>query len=135
MDDKEKYGENYLGHVIRIISDKKLIVDVGDDYLTIGDDVIIYTVSEDDILDLDGNSLGVFEYNKAILKVVSTTSQYSVCETPKTTEKTSSIAAYSNLFTTETIKQESLNILEKDIESIEIENKDVIVKGDLVKKC
>lgn len=35
-------GENYLGNVVRIIDEKSLIIDVGDDYLSIGDKVVIY---------------------------------------------------------------------------------------------
>ena len=131
--DKQEFGPNCIGQVIRILSDKELIVDVGDDYLTIGDTVIIYAVG-DEIFDLDGNSLGVYEFDKATLEVITTTSTYSVCSTPKTTKVSSAIVDYTNLFSKETVVQEDLNINKNDIEAINIENKSIIVKGDLGKK-
>ena len=93
--DKQEFGPNCIGQVIRILSDKELIVDVGDDYLTIGDTVIIYAVG-DEIFDLDGNSLGVYEFDKATLEVITTTSTYSVCSTPKTTKVSSAIVDYTD---------------------------------------
>lgn len=38
---------NNLGKVIRIISEKAIIIDVGSDYLTEGDKVQIYTVGDE----------------------------------------------------------------------------------------
>lgn len=130
---KKSYGQNCLGQVIRIISEKEVIIDVGDNYLTIGDKIIIYTVG-DEIFDLENNSLGIYEYNKAVLEVVSTTPSYSICETLKSKKVTSSLIDYTNIFTKETIEQDNLNVNKNDIEPIFIENKNIILKGDLVKK-
>ena len=69
--ENNKKGDNYLGSVVRIISDKALIIDVGEDYLTIGDKVQIYTVL-DEIKDLEGNSLGLYENIKDTLDVTQT---------------------------------------------------------------
>lgn len=131
---KNKYGDRYLGKVIRILSEKELVIDVGDDYLTIGDTVIIYTVG-DEIIDLDGNSLGLYEHDKATLEVITTTSKYSICATPKQTEQTTSLLDYSSMFSKTIIKQDNLNVSTEDIESIFVPNKDKIVKGDFVKKA
>lgn len=54
--EKDKVA-NYLGNVIRIISKTSLIIDVGEEYLTIGDKIQIYSTL-DELTDLEGNSLG-----------------------------------------------------------------------------
>jgi len=68
---------NNLGKVIRIISEKSHYYWCRSDYLTEGDKVQIYTAGEE-IKDLDGNSLGVYEYIKATLVVVQTSKNYSI---------------------------------------------------------
>lgn len=132
--DYKKHGSNCLGQVVRILSDKELIVDVGDDDLTVGDTVIIYAAG-DEIFDLDGNSLGVYEHDKATLEVITTTPTYSVCATPKITERVGSLVDYSRIFSKEVTNQNSFNVSENDIESIKIANSDKVLKGDLVKKA
>ena len=134
MDNKNKYDSRCIGQVIRILSEKELIIDVGDDYLTVGDTVIIYTVG-DEIFDLEGNSLGLYEYDKATLEVITTTPRYSICETPKQTEQTSNLLDYASIFSKTIVKQDKFNVLAEDIESIDIQNKDRILKGDLVKRA
>lgn len=127
-------GENFLGNVVRIISDLSLIIDVGEDFLTIGDKVQIYTVF-DEIKDLDGNSLGPYENIKDTLNVVQTTANYSVCE-KITTKRTSSYASLSNAFTTsEYTVKESLNVDKNEIQPLKKgnDNKQIHV-GDYVKK-
>ena len=127
-------GENFLGNVVRIISDLSLIIDVGEDFLTIGDKVQIYTVF-DEIKDLDGNSLGPYENIKDTLNVVQTTANYSVCE-KITTKRTSPYASLSNAFTTsEYTVKESLNVDKNEIQPLKKgnDNKQIHV-GDYVKK-
>lgn len=132
--EKKNFGEKYIGHVIRILSNTKLIIDVGDDFLTIGDKVIIYAVG-DELYDLTGNSLGLYEYDKIALNVISTTSTYSVCETSKTTERASVLFDYAKAISKEVTTQEHFNVAPEDIHDISIENKDRVLIGDLVKKA
>lgn len=130
--DHKKHGENCLGRVIRILSNKELIVDVGDNDLTVGDKVVIYATG-DEIFDLDGKFLGVYEYDKATLEVITTTHTYSICATPKKTENVGAIVDYTKMFSKEVTTQDSFNVSNNDIEGIKINNSDRILKGDLVK--
>ena len=62
--DSINYGDNCLGFVVRIISPTEIIINVGEDDLTVGDKIQVYNAS-DEIFDLDGSSLGVYEQVKA----------------------------------------------------------------------
>lgn len=126
-------GENYLGNVVRIISDKELIIDVGEDDLTVGDKVQIYTVF-DELKDLEGNSLGPYENVKDTLDVVQTAKNYSVCK--KIVTKRASNYAVLSVFSNDEYKvSEKLNVNEKDIEPLtNFEDDKEIHIGDYVKK-
>lgn len=65
---KKKYGNNFLGNVIRIIDNKTLLVNVGKYDLKVGDIIQVYEHSEE-IFDLDGTSIGNYEFIKGELEV------------------------------------------------------------------
>lgn len=126
-------GENYLGNVVRIISNKELIIDVGEEDLTVGDKVQIYTVF-DELTDLEGNSLGPYENIKETLDVVQTSKNYSVCK-KIVTKKSSSYAILSSFSNVEYKVAEKLNINEEDIKPLtEYKDDKEIHVGDYVKK-
>lgn len=126
-------GENYLGNVVRIISDKELIIDVGEEDLTVGDKVQIYTVF-DELTDLEGNSLGPYENVKETLDVVQTSKNYSVCK-KIVTKKASNYAVLSALSNNVYQVAEKLNVNEKEIKPLtEYKDDKEIHVGDYVKK-
>lgn len=128
-------GENYLGNVIRIIDEKSLIVDIGEDYLSVGDKVIIYTTS-DDIKDLEGNSLGVFEVIKNKLEITQTAANYSVCKNIVIEESSGVAYAFSALTTRKTVVERDLNVYKNEIQPLsDVENPNTIVIGDYVRKA
>ena len=49
--DSINYGDNCLGFVVRIISPTEIIINVGEDDLTVGDKIQVYNAS-DEIFDL-----------------------------------------------------------------------------------
>ena len=132
--ENNKKGDNYLGSVVRIISDKALIIDVVKDYLTIWDKVQIYTVL-DEIKDLEGNSLGLYENIKDTLDVTQTAVNYSICE-KIITKKTSPYAGIADaLAGSEYTVSEDLNVNKNEIEPLENNEKDKQIHvGDYVKK-
>lgn len=126
-------GENYLGKVVRIISKTTLIIDVGEDDLTVGDKVQIYTVA-DEINDLEGNSLGVYEHIKATLDVVQTNKNFSVCEC-LIKRKTGGASALSALASQTIIYKEGLKIDDKEIQPLsKLDSSNEIHLGDFVKR-
>lgn len=126
-------GENYLGNVVRIISDEALIIDVGENDLTVGDKVQIYTVF-DELKDLEGNALGPYENIKDTLNVVQTSNNYSVCK-KIVTRKSSNYAVLSAFTNTEYNVTEKLNVNKEDIEPLtEYKDDKEIHVGDYVKK-
>lgn len=127
-------GENYLGNVIRIIDEKSLIIDVGDDYLSVGDKVAIYTTS-DDIKDLEGNSLGVFEVIKNTLEVTQTAANYSVCKNI-VIEESNMAYRFAALTTKKIVVAQDLNIDKNEIDPLtDVKNPTTIVIGDFVRKA
>ena len=77
--DKEKYGPNCIGQVIRIVDETELIINVSEYDITVGDKIVVYALG-DTIKDLDGTELGKYECDKATLTVVTTTENYSICK-------------------------------------------------------
>lgn len=133
--DKSKYGKNCIGHVIRIISDKEIIINVGDEDLTVGDYIQIYSAGES-LIDLDGTELGVYENIKETLEVTYTSTYYSVCK--KISTSTNYPLDITNFFsgmtpiTTTTV--EKLSVDESEIDPLKIDFDKTIHKGDPVKK-
>lgn len=76
-----------IGHVIRILDDYTLIVDVGAKKLSIGDMVEIYEIG-DVIKDLNGEPLSYYVHIKDELEVVQVEELYSLCRKPMSLNKT-----------------------------------------------
>lgn len=132
MENIEKsYGNNCLGFVVRIISETALIIDVGEDTLTIGDYIQVYNAS-DEIKDLNGNPLGVFEDVKETLEVTYTSTDYSVCQKISETIE-SPLNPLGGALAPKTIrKAERINVDKNDIRKLKLED-NVIRVGDPVK--
>lgn len=77
------YGPNCLGNVIRILDNRTLIINTGNDVLSKGDTIAVY-VPVEPIYDLDGSELAVYEYIKDILEVIAVEPSYSICQKQKT---------------------------------------------------
>ncbi len=129
---EEKYGPECIGKVIRIIDDTEIIINAGEDILTVGDKITIYAIG-DEITDLDGTNLGYYECDKATLTVVTTTQQYSICKTEKKYKK-STLGVITNFSTDVFIGYEHISIDQEQAKPISIKNKDKVQVGDLVKK-
>ena len=77
------YGPNCLGNVIRILDNRTLIINTGNDVLSKGDTIAVY-IPVEPIYDLDGSELAVYEYIKDILEVIAVEPSYSICQKQKT---------------------------------------------------
>lgn len=130
MIDNEDYGYGYIGKVIRIISDKEIIIDVGEDTLTNGDQIQVYAIG-DDILDLNGKSLGRYEKIKDTLTVMQTSRSYSVCSKIIKEQSSFTFALTGLSKTVDTII--SLDVNGEDIKPLKINDDKTIKPGDLVK--
>ena len=128
---EEKYGPECIGKVIRIIDDTEIIINAGEDILTVGDKITIYAIG-DEITDLDGTNLGYYECDKATL-TVTTTQHYSICKTEKKYKK-STLGVITNFSTDVFIGYEHISIDQEQAKPISIKNKDKVQVGDLVKK-
>ena len=129
---EEKYGPECIGKVIRIIDDTEIIINAGEDILTVGDKITIYAIG-DEITDLEGTNLGYYECDKATLTVVTTTQHYSICKTEKKYKK-STLGVITNFSTDVFIGYEHISIDQEQAKPISIKNKDKVQVGDLVKK-
>lgn len=76
---QKNYGPNYIGNVIRILDNRTLIVNVGNDVLSKGNTIAVY-IPVEPIHDLDGTELAVYEYTKDILTVITAEPTYSICQ-------------------------------------------------------
>ena len=130
--DKEKYGPNCIGQVIRIVDETELIINVSEYDITVGDKIVVYALG-DTIKDLDGTELGKYECDKATLTVVTTTENYSICKSEVIMKK-SAIVVASDIFSSTYEGYKTLKVNKEQMKKIEIKNKDVIQLGDLVKK-
>ncbi|MBF1099322.1 hypothetical protein [Solobacterium sp.] len=120
-----------IGHVVRIISKTRLIVDLGVSDLTVGDSVLIFSQG-DELYDLENNSLGTYEFVKDTLTVIETAEKYSVCAK----QINGSLSAILNNSINFTRTEEAdLNINKLDIVSLQVFSSPQIKLGDLVRKC
>lgn len=71
--------EKKIGQVIRIISDKAILIDAGKGIVKKGDNVNIYSLA-DEIFDLNNSSLGVFKNTKDTLVVTQVEDLYALCQ-------------------------------------------------------
>lgn len=105
------YSDPYkIGSVIRILDNRTLIVNIGNQILHDGDQVQVYEPA-DPITDLDGRILDYYIYIKSTLTVVQTETTYSIC---KSMEK-AAIFSLSPLLEHSHAEYVPLNIDEKDI--------------------
>lgn len=79
---KKHTDSSAIGHVIRIIDNYTVIVDVGKSKLSVGDTVQIYVPGEP-IVDLNGNELCKFVHVKDTLDVIDVQNNYSLCKKNK----------------------------------------------------
>ncbi len=104
-----------LGHVIRILDNFTLIVDIGKPYLSIGDSIQIYQLG-DPIYDLAGNELCKYIFVKDTLKVIDVQDKYSVCQKNKNvTKKNSPLLTLSPLLESAYTEKEALQVSPSDI--------------------
>lgn len=130
---KKKYGNNFLGNVIRIIDNKTLLVNVGKYDLKVGDIIQVYEHSEE-IFDLDGTSIGNYEFIKGELEVIQTEDTYSVCESNATITKKVPSFSLSPLLEKEVTSITPLNVDSENINPISISNPKISI-GDPIKKA
>lgn len=128
---KEKYGKDFIGNVIRIIDNRTVLVNVGHEYLSVGQTVQIYEPGEE-IKDLDGRVLSNYSFIKDELEVVQVEDSYSVCQKQKTITKTYSPFALSPLLETKETTYIPLNLDETDIQELKPKDSKVRV-GDPIK--
>ena len=129
---KKLYGDAYIGNVIRILSKTQLIINAGKNVVSIGDKLYVY-LPESELKDLDGTSLGTYEYIKGKITVIDATDNYAVCESSETkTKKQSPLFAISPLVNTTVEVIAPLNIDDSSIDALKIKNKAIEV-GDPVK--
>lgn len=134
MEKKKDFGPNCIGQVIRIIDNTEIVINVGSFYLTVGDKIVVYTTGEK-IKDLDGTDLGVYEYDKATLNVVTTTENYSICKTNAIYKK-SSFGIIPPITDQEVFSgYERISVNEKQMNPINLDNKNTVQIGDPVKKA
>lgn len=91
---------DYIGRVIQILDEYRIIVDAGKEDLLLHDIIEVYGTG-DDILDLEGNNLGPLILVKDRLEVSQVEEKYSICEKNETkVEKRQSLSeiALSPLF-------------------------------------
>lgn len=134
MNDKnieKKYGSECIGHVVRIIDNRTIIVNAGKYSLHVGDTIQVYEFC-DEIRDLDGSVLSNFFYIKDELEVIQVEDRYSVCKKQKTITKTYTPFVLSPLLEQKETKYVPLNIDNNDIE--ELKPTDYLVRiGDPIK--
>ena len=126
------YGDAYIGNVIRILSKTRLIINVGKSVVNTGDRLCVY-FPEAELNDLDGTSLGIYEYIKGKVTVIDATDNYAVCESSETkTKKQSPLFAISPLVNNTIEVIAPLNIDDSSVDALKIKNRAIEV-GDPVK--
>jgi hypothetical protein len=127
---KTKYGNEFIGNVIRIIDDRTIIVNAGKHELNVGQTIQVYELGEE-IKDLDGKVLCNYCYIKDELEVIQVEPSYSVCQKQETITKTYNFAL-SPLLETKKTEYVPLNIDKSDIQ--ELKPNDPLVRvGDPIK--
>lgn len=126
--------EDIIGKVVRILSNKELVINLGyNDGVKLDDEVIIYEVGEE-VSNVDGVMIGTLDYIKAKLVVTTVYANLSKCGYPKENMTTfeKSVASISKSFISyET--QKSLNVDKNEIEPYKKNHSDIIRIGDNVK--
>lgn len=127
----KKYGNEFIGNVIRIIDHRTVLVNAGRNDLSVGQTVQIYEPCGE-IKDLDGSVLSNYHFIKDELAVIQVEERYSVCQKQKSITKTYNPFVLSPLLETKKTEYIPLNIDEADIQ--EMKPKDPKVRiGDPIK--
>lgn len=126
--------EDITGKVVRILSDKELVIDLGySDGVKLNDEIIIYEIGEE-VKTLDGDIIGTLDHIKAKLVVTTVYENLSKCEYPKeniTAFEKSALSISKSFVSYET--QKSLNVDKNEIEPYIKKHSDKIHIGDNVK--
>lgn len=134
---------NKQGTVIKIISVKEIIVDLGkDDGILIGDRLEIYSIGPE-VRNSSGDLIGTLDNIKANLEVITVYQNMSICADVRYTETsiTSSIASIASIGLTSYKRQDKINLAVKE-EQIDHDLKDELYEmsknnkiniGDLVR--
>lgn len=136
--------EEVIGHVIRILNEYEIIIDVGKKQGIVEDDKFVVYNEGEEILDLEGNSLGKLELVKANVEVIKVQDNYSICSAYKIKKinELTGLGALAGLNTINMLagyetktekKRVPLNVDEEDFEDTITSGHGQIKKGDLVK--
>lgn len=99
--------------------------------LTVGDEVKIYEAGEE-VIDLDGQVLGKYEFVKDVLEVINVSEYYSVCQKFSTTTESPMTKAFMPFFEQKVTKtNKALSINPEQIDNWG-QKSDYINKGDFV---
>ncbi len=124
-----------IGHVIRILDEFTLLIDVGKSRISVNDEIEIYELGEP-IKAIDGSILSEYVCIKDKLMVIETQEKYSICRKNKFKSATTinSFSALSPLLEEYNAKREPLNVDRKDFQPFPPKNSKIHI-GDLVKKA
>lgn len=124
-----------IGHVIRILDEFTLLIDVGKSNISVDDEIEIYELGEP-IKALDGSILSEYVCVKDKLIVIETQEKYSICRKNKFESATSisTFSALSPLLEEYGSKRVPLNVDRKDFQPFLPKNSKIHI-GDLVKKA
>ena len=126
-------GDNEIGRIIMIPNDYTIVVDAGINTLSLGDRIVVYEVGAL-IKDSEGEILGTFDFEKAVLEVVEVQGGYSICK-DKSIVKTNKLSAgLSPLFQeVKSVSYSPLPVSDEDNLNLSIKNK-LISVGDPIKR-
>ena len=108
---------NKIGDVIRIIDNRTLIINVGEEELKVGDLVKVYEPI-DILYNSDGSELCEFEYTKDILEVIEVDRRYSICQKQETRSTVFSEMAISPLLSLQKKEYVPLDVDENEIKPL-----------------
>lgn len=122
-----------IGKVIKIPNEYTIIVNVGNDVLSLGDDIYIVEAGSD-VIDPDtGEKLGRYDFIKEELSVEQVYPQFSVCKKIKYENKPSVLESISPLISGQKTKVfEKIQVNEEHNDCLELKNPEVNI-GDSVK--
>lgn len=131
--DLEKYGENCIGQVIRILDNRTLVVNAGSDILSVGMEIKIYEPL-DMLHNPDGSNLCKLEYTKDVLEVIEVETDYSICQKKKKVTTNAMALAVSPLLSMEKTEYVPLKIDESELQPLSGETSTIHI-GDPIKKA
>lgn len=129
---RAKYGPKFIGQVIRILDEHTVIINVGSGDVHVGESLQIYEYLGD-LIGLDNQNYGSFEYVKAEIEVIRIEPKYSICKTEKVTGPSLAVAL-SPLLERPTTHRCDLPVDKADISPLKPQDSKVHV-GDPVKRA